>query len=168
MPKTHAKLSPSAAERWIHCPGSVQLSEQCPEPESSAYADEGTLAHSVAELKLRLAAGEISLKDYSDHFAACTDGGHYWCGEMDEATDYYKDIVLEKLAGAGKDAVLLVEQRFSLEPWVPEGFGTSDAVIVGGDTIEVIDLKYGQGIRVSAEGNPQMSLYGLRGIPPTC
>ena len=163
MPKQHATLAPSAAERWIHCPGSIKLSDQVPSPESTSYADEGTVAHTIGQLKLEVAAGEVPEKEYGDtlHAIVRSADGQYWCGEMDEATDYYRDQVLERLAAAGDDATLLVEQRYSLEPWVPEGFGTSDAVIIGGSTIEVIDLKYGKGIKVEAKGNPQLRLYGL-------
>ena len=80
---------------------------------------------------------------------------------MDEATDFYVDAVLERLAAAGEDAELMVEQQFGLDQWVPESFGTSDAVIITGNTIEVIDLKYGKGVKVDAPGNPQLRLYGL-------
>lgn len=79
---------------------------------------------------------------------------------MEEATDFYRDQVVEILASAGKDAELMVEQRFSLNRWAPESFGTSDAVIIGDGKIEVIDLKYGKGVRVSAKNNPQLRLYG--------
>lgn len=159
MPSKHARLSPSSAERWKNCPGSVALSEQLPVPPSTSYADEGTLAHSVAELKLR--KGETGKAKYQNAFRRLTKGNEYWCGEMDEATDYYADTVMELLAAAGDDAELLVEQQFSLSEWVPESFGTSDAVIIGGSTIQVIDLKYGKGVKVNAVGNPQLRLYGL-------
>lgn len=80
---------------------------------------------------------------------------------MDEATDFYAETVQEHLAAAGEDAELMIEQQFSLDNWVPEGFGTSDAVIISGSTIEVIDLKYGKGVKVEAKNNPQLRLYGL-------
>jgi hypothetical protein len=161
MPKAHAKLSPSAADRWIHCPGSIRLSEQCPDPGSSAYADEGTVAHAAAEAKLLYAAAEISKKAYSARIAKLKKS-EYWSGEMDEATDLYASLVRERIAALGEDdAELMVEQRFSLDKWAPGSFGTSDAVIVGGGAIEVVDLKYGKGVRVSAKGNPQLRLYGL-------
>ena len=151
MPDQHAKLSPSSAERWIHCPGSIRLSEGIPD-QTSPYAEEGTAAHRLAELKLRkLIDDKLEIRPYID---TCD-------GEMEEATDFYRDIVQEKLAGAGPDAVLMVEQRFGLTDWVPQCFGTSDAVIISGDTIEVIDFKYGKGVRVDAKENPQMRLYGL-------
>lgn len=155
MPDVHARLNPSSAERWIHCPGSVTLSEQCPPPGSSEYADEGTKAHSIAEAKLRQIIGEITPKELEKIIKK-----HQPDGEMDEATDFYRDEVVEILAAAGKDAELMVEQRFSLNRWAPESFGTSDAVVIGNGRIEVIDLKYGKGVKVSAKGNPQLRMYG--------
>ena len=155
MPDQHARLNPSGAERWIHCPGSIRLSEQCPPAGSSEYADEGTKAHAIAEAKLRQVIGEITPKELEKIIKK-----HQPDGEMDEATDFYRDEVVEILAGAGPDAELMVEQRFSLNRWAPESFGTSDAVVIGGNKIEVIDLKYGKGVKVSAKENPQLRLYG--------
>ena len=155
MPDVHARLNPSSAERWIHCPGSVALAEQCPPPGSSEYADEGTKAHAIAEAKLRQIIGEITPKELEKIIKK-----HQPDGEMEEATDFYRDQVVEILSSAGKDAELMVEQRFSLNRWAPKSFGTSDAVIIGDGKIEVIDLKYGKGVRVSAKNNPQLRLYG--------
>ena len=160
MPDAHAVLSPSAAVRWINCPGSIRLSQQVPPEGSSEYADEGTAAHALAELKLRMDWGEITLGKYTDELARHR-AGKYYCGEMDEATDFYKDIVLEHLTAAGPAAELLIEQRLNLDAWAPGSFGTSDAVIIGNGIIEVIDLKYGKGIRVDAVQNPQLRLYAL-------
>ena len=158
MPSKHAKLSASSAFRWINCPGSVALADQLPAPGSSAYADEGTLAHALAELKLRKFLGDA---DNYDKKLAQIQASEYYCGEMGEATDFDAETVQEHLAAAGEDAELMIEQQFSLDNWVPEGFGTSDAVIIGGSTIEVIDLKYGKGVKVEAKNNPQLRLYGL-------
>ena len=160
MPERHARLGPSAAHRWINCPGSVALSEKCPAPKSSTYAEEGTVAHSLAELKLRKYLGELRGAAYTPRLKKIQ-SSEYYNNEMEEATDFYVDAVLERLAAAGSDAELLVEQQFSLNKWVPESFGTSDAVVIGGNAIEVIDLKYGKGVRVDATGNPQLRLYGL-------
>lgn len=160
MPERHARLGPSAAHRWINCPGSVALSEKCPAPKSSTYAEEGTVAHSLAELKLRKYLGELRGAAYTPGLKKIQ-SSEYYNNEMEEATDFYVDAVLERLAAAGSDAELLVEQQFSLNKWVPESFGTSDAVVIGGNAIEVIDLKYGKGARVDATGNPQLRLYGL-------
>lgn len=160
MPSKHARLSASSAFRWINCPGSVALSDQFPVPASSSYADEGTLAHAIGEAKLRHMIGELSDKAFEKAMAPLRKS-EYFCGEMDEATDFYMDTVIEALAAAGKDAELMVEQQFTLTDYVPDGFGTSDAVVIGGNTIQVIDLKYGKGIRIDAKGNPQLRLYGL-------
>lgn len=163
MSKAHAKLSPSAAYRWINCPGSVALAEQCPPAPSSAYADEGTLAHAVAETKLMQQSGKITKKQYTKDLKGLlkADDGLYWTGEMDEATTFYADRVMETLAAAGKDAVLLIEQRLDLDFWAEGSFGTSDAVVIGDGVLEVVDLKFGKGVKVDAPGNPQLRLYGL-------
>ena len=160
MPDKHAILSPSSAARWINCPGSVKLSEQVPPAPPSEYAEEGTAAHALAELKLRAEIGEITTRKYTAGLKKAR-AGQYYCGEMDEATDFYKDIVMEHLAAAGPDGELLIEQRFSLDDWAPKSFGTSDAVVIGDGVLEVIDLKYGKGVRVSAKDNPQLRLYAL-------
>ena len=163
MPKAHAKLSPSAAERWINCPGSIRLSEQCPPAPSSEYADEGTAAHRLAELKVECGLVPIGDPKLTQDFEQAR-ASQYYCGEMEEATEFYADQVQEIYAKALQEdpaAELMVEQHFSLEDWIPGGFGTSDAVVIGGDVIEVIDLKYGKGVKVDAVGNPQLRLYGL-------
>ena len=160
MPTKHARLSASSAFRWINCPGSVALSDQCPAPASSSYADEGTLAHAIGELKLRYINDEISKRQLNATMKPLLQS-EYYCGEMEEATGYYADAVIEALEAAGEDAELMIEQQFSLSRWVPEGFGTSDAVVIGGGVIQVIDLKYGKGIKVDARNNPQLRLYGL-------
>ena len=160
MPSKHARLSASSAFRWINCPGSVALSDQCPVPASSSYADEGTLAHAIGELKLRFVNEEISKQQLNARMKPLLQS-EYYCGEMEEATTYYADAVIEALEAAGDEAELMVEQQFSLDKWVPEGFGTSDAVVIGNGMIQVIDLKYGKGIKVDAKGNPQLRLYGL-------
>ena len=163
MPKAHAKLSPSAAARWINCPGSIALSELCPPPGSSDYADEGTLAHLLAEGKVLLGADEITPTYYNKRLKKAMES-QYYGGEMEEATTYYAEQVMLiycEWLKKDQEAELLVEQRFSLEEWVPDCFGTSDAVVIAGDVIEVIDLKYGKGVKVDAVGNPQLRLYGL-------
>lgn len=165
MPTKHARCSASSAFRWINCPGSVALSEQCPSPGSSSYADEGTLAHSLAELKLRHWLKEITDEQYGEQLAAIQTS-EYYDGEMEEATDFYVSTVLEEVAAAGEGAVLMVEQRLRLTKWIPEGFGTGDTVIISitQHYIQVIDLKYGKGVKVDAPHNPQLRLYGLGAV----
>lgn len=161
MPSSHARLSASAASRWINCPGSIKLAEDLNLPNtSSAYADEGTMAHSVAEFKI---TGPKSGPKYQQALKVWQQS-EYWCGEMDEATNFYADEVHDIYIGLlHKDSstILMAEQRIDLTPWIPDGFGTSDAVVIGAGEIHVIDLKYGKGVKVEAEGNPQLRLYGL-------
>ena len=157
----HARLSPSASHRWINCPGSVHLAEQCPPQTGSAYTAEGTEAHALAELKLRKFNEEGTGDFFDKQLEKARSEFEYYCGEMEEATDFYFDIVTEKLIEGGPDAELMIEQRFSLDKWVPDSFGSADAVIIAGNTIEVCDLKYGKGVKVDAVGNPQLRLYGL-------
>ena len=158
--KKHAELPPSSAERWKNCPGSVTLSKQFPQDTTSTYAEEGTHAHSVAELKLRYVNGEINSSNFTRKLNKLKKS-EYWCGEMDEATNFYMDAVLEIKSGMGEDAELLIEQHFNLDEYVPESFGTSDAVVIGDGVINVIDLKYGKGVKVDAVNNSQLRLYGL-------
>ena len=158
MPDVHSRFPASASHRWINCPGSIKLSEQAHLVEAeSAYAKEGTLAHAIAEQKLKIAVDK-TVK--AAELKKLTKDPMY-DGEMDEATTYYAGLVMEHYNAAGDNAELMIEQRVDFSDWVPEGFGTSDAIIINDDTIEVIDLKYGKGIRVDAEGNSQMRLYAL-------
>lgn len=154
MPGTHAKLSASRAAQWLACPPSIQLTLDYPET-TSKYAEEGTLAHEIAEKKLRkyLSKGRKKIE--------CEDR------DMDGYTDDYRDYVVEQFNKARKkdpSAMLLIEERLDFSDWVPDGFGTGDAVIIADGTCHIIDLKYGVGDEVSAEGNPQCRLYALGAI----
>lgn len=160
MPGIHAILSPSAAHRWLHCTAAPLLEKDMPES-TSTFAEEGTLAHAYCARKLK----EILNQDTSDEEREIAKlNEEYHTGEMDEYTDTYKSIVMEKLGAAKKrtrDAILMVEVRLDFSTWIPDGFGTSDAVIISDGTMEVIDFKYGKGVKVSAERNPQMMIYAL-------
>lgn len=151
MSRAHAFLSASASHRWLVCTPSAQLESQFPD-KGSPYAEEGTKAHSLAEETLRrfLAGGDSTV--------CCEDG------EMREAVQFYVDVCIEKITAArnaSPDAKILVEERLDFSEYVPQGFGTGDAVIVSDDGLEVVDLKYGKGVRVDAEKNSQMMLYAL-------
>lgn len=154
MPDRHALLGPSRAERWMACPPSARLCESR-EEESSEYAKEGTLAHRFGELLLK-GGPQIELdKVRSDPL---------YSAEMEEYVQGYAEFVRSRVEEAKARCVytrLCVELEVDLTDYVPEGFGTSDAVILSDDTMEVIDLKYGMGVRVSAPENPQMRLYAL-------
>lgn len=157
---THALLSPSAAHRWLNCTAAPRLEANVTD-EGSSFALEGTLAHAYCALKLK------------DFFNLPTDGeveeinelnAQYHTGEMDEYTDTYKTIVLEKYNAARaitKDARLLIETRLDFSEYIPDAFGTADAIIIADGVMEVIDFKYGKGVKVSAYKNPQMMIYAL-------
>lgn len=156
----HALLSPSAAHRWINCTAAPRL--EANEPDSgSSYAAEGTLAHAYCAMKLK----EFLGYDISDEVAEINElNEEYHTGEMDEYTDTYKAIVLEKYTAARatvEDAQLLIETRLDFSNYIPDAFGTADAIIIADGTMEVIDFKYGKGVKVSAYRNPQMMIYAL-------
>lgn len=153
MPEKHARLSCSASDRWIHCPASVHWSEEyAPENDTSTtYAEEGTRAHTLAEWKLK---GWFAQKRSAKR-PPCDDA------EMDAATTFYKKTVKEIYLDCGPGARVLVEHSFRLEPYIPGGFGTSDAVIIDDTRLHIIDFKYGKGVKVEAEGNSQLRCYAL-------
>lgn len=160
MPNQHALLSPCSAHRWLNCTAAPLL-EKDVEDKGSTFAEEGTLAHAYCAEKLKDYLGLPTDEEYAD-IARLED--IYHTGEMDESTDAYKTIVLEKFNAARaktKDAQLLVEVRLDFRNYIPEAFGTSDAVIIADGTMEVIDFKYGKGVKVSAVENPQMMIYAL-------
>lgn len=169
MPGLHATLSASGAKRWMSCPPSARLEERLRGifgEKSTPFAEEGTKAHSLAELKLLREKGRLSEDDGINDFNY--DLRRKALGdipkEMDEATDYYAEIIIEKFLTAKQscpDAQLKLEQRLDFSRWVPDGFGTGDAVIVSEELLEVCDLKYGKGVPVFAENNPQARCYGL-------
>lgn len=149
----HAVLSASSAHRWLNCTPSARLELEFTDKETDAAA-EGTAAHALAEHKLRRALKQRSKRPVSQ----------YNCDEMEEYTDDYVSFVLETLAEMKTsccDPIVLIEQRLDFSKYVPSGFGTGDCVIVADKTLHIIDLKYGQGILVEAENNPQMMLYAL-------
>lgn len=148
----HAVLSASASHRWLMCTPSARL-ERNFEDITSPYAAEGTEAHALAEKTLTgfLKNGKSQV-EYPQN------------AEMQEAVQRYVDICIEKINGArkiSKDSEIKVEQRLDFSNWVPEGFGTGDMVIISDEFLEIIDLKYGKGVPVSAINNSQMRLYAL-------
>lgn len=152
----HSKFSPSAAYRILACTPSMFLEQQFPN-ETSIYAEEGTAAHDLAEHKLKKTLKMRSKKPVSK----------YDSDEMDEHTDTYVEYCLEIIEKAKKnckDIQILIEQKLDFSDYVEGGFGTGDLVIVGAGTLHVIDFKYGRGVIVSAEKNPQMMLYALGAV----
>lgn len=155
MPDIHSPLSPSSAFRWIKCTPSAKLNSALPDS-TSEYALQGTAAHTLCEYKLQKLLG----KDAKDP----TENLTYFDAEMADCTDSYQQYVSEQIETAKqfcKDPIVLVEQKLDFSKWVPQGFGTGDCVIVADNILTVIDFKYGVGVLVEAEQNPQMMCYAL-------
>lgn len=162
----HAILSASGASRWMACPPSARL-EQGFENKTSIYAEEGTLAHELGELGLRLKLGEITNRKYKGRVNKLIKDNEFYSKDMPDYVEIYTGICMEKVSEAKEttpDAVFKVEQRLNFSEWVPEGFGTGDFVIIADGTMEICDLKYGKGVQVSAANNTQMRLYALGAI----
>ena len=187
MPASHAILAPSGSSRWMRCTPSARLEALEPEKET-IFTREGTIAHAMAEAILRGALHaqdklreqdrdrrlewpterkdlvEMGGADLLKAFTAC-EGEDLDPEEMlAVVADHYARLVWEDYLDAlyrDPDAVLLVEARLKLDEYIPEGFGSSDAVIIYGRNLSVYDLKYGKGVKVSAVGNTQMRCYAL-------
>ena len=161
--RAHALLSASSAHRWVVCTPSARLEEQFPDQSSEAAA-EGTLAHELAELKLRhyFQTVEFGKTKYTRTVNKLKKHG-LWQNEMDDHTDTYLDYVKAKAMAFKSQPSVAIEKKVDFSQWVPEGFGTADCILISGGTIHVIDFKYGKSPegRVDAEGNPQMALYAL-------
>ncbi len=158
----HALLSASSSSRWINCPPSARL-EETVEEEASQYAREGSFAHTLAELYLAHHLELLNKNEYHKKLKKLKQGPFY-SQELDDYVKSYVDLALEKInqARAGSpDTTILLETKLDYSPWVPGGFGTGDLVLVTQGIIEVMDLKYGQGVPVSARENSQMCLYAL-------
>lgn len=158
----HALLSASGAHRWLECTPSAQLELQFPQS-TSEYAEEGTAAHGLCELTARYWLGEISEAEYENQRDELAKG-KYYNAEMQECANDYAKFVAEKTAAAREtceDAFTALEVRVDFSKYVKDGFGTGDCIIVSDNVLEIIDFKYGKGVRVEAAGNPQMKLYAL-------
>lgn len=147
----HAKLSASGAHRWMHCPASIAMEEGIPD-QGSSFAAEGTAAHELAERCLNRGADAA---EYLGEEIPVGDEIFYVEEEMVEAVQLYLDYVRDQRGD------LLVEKRVDFSPWVPGGFGTADAIVLHAGTATVVDLKYGRGVKVDAEENPQAMAYAL-------
>ncbi|TGE33351.1 DUF2800 domain-containing protein [Desulfosporosinus sp. Sb-LF] len=149
----HALLSASSSHRWLLCTPSAVL-ERSREDKSSNAAAEGTAAHELSEHKLREFLKIKTIRPVSK----------YDSSELEYYTDAYVGFACELISEAyarSSDPVILVEQRVDFSHFVPEGFGTADLMAVSDKKMEILDLKYGKGVQVSADDNPQLRLYAL-------
>lgn len=159
--RAHAKLSASGASRWATCPGSVQMEDGIPDKES-IYAQEGTLAHEMSELKLKhyLDPKGFGKRKLNAAIKKLKENELYQA-EMESYTDTYVDFIKEKALSFPSNPYIEIEKRVDFSRWVDGGFGTCDCVLIHGSTLSIIDLKYGKGVPVSSEQNEQLILYAL-------
>lgn len=158
----HAILSPSGATRWMACTPSARLEEFFVDS-GSDFAREGTLAHNLGELWLQTHFG---MGDYEAINAErrALEADPMYNATMQDHVDNYVAFVIEQYEELKKEdpsAVIFIEKKLDITEYVPEGFGTGDAVLISNRVLKIIDLKYGQGVRVECEKNKQMMLYGL-------
>ena len=149
--RTHAVLSASSSKRWLNCPPSAKLNAEIPDT-TTEYAKEGTDAHELAEYKVNQLLG-IKADNPTENL-------DYYNQEMESCTDSYAQYIAEQVSQYSSP-VVMVEQRLDFSRYVPGGFGTGDCIIVADEVLTVIDFKYGKGVAVEAEYNPQMMLYAL-------
>lgn len=166
--RDHALLSASGAHRWLLCTPSAKLEEQFPDTTSEA-AREGTLAHELAELKVRnyFNPADISKRKLNAQIKKMKEN-ELWQDEMLGHTDTYIDYIRDVSIKLPSQPYVAVEKRLDLSAYVPEGFGTADCIMLQGEDLFVLDFKYGKGVPVSAEGNPQMMLYALGAYRAYC
>lgn len=161
----HNILSPSTAHRWLHCHGSV-LAALGVESESSEFADEGTAAHTLAAWALREKRDTVSY--IGTEIPVLDDDGKVrsmWKVDEDMASyvQVYVDAIRDRTL---PDTIVMIEQRVTTalkSVLYGSVAGTADAALahITEKVIDVCDLKYGRGVRVEADGNPQLRIYGL-------
>ena len=159
MPTQHALLSASSAHRWLHCTGSPLLEKEFPDT-TSVYAQEGTLAHELCELKLKKYTTVMPKGTYTRAHNKIMKS-ELWQNEMEGTSETYLEYVKGIMLSCEIAPAVLIEKRVDFSRYVPEGFGTADCLILAGDTLHVVDYKHGKGVVVDADHNPQMMLYAL-------
>lgn len=159
----HAVLSASGAHRWLECTPSARLEENF-EDRSSESAKEGTLAHAIAEAKVRnMLIDPLPKRSFSKILKDFTKDAMYQ-KEMDALTDEYAEYVRGIVLSYAQKPYIAVEVKLNLSGYIPEGFGTADCIIISGNNLHIVDLKYGKNVAVSAENNPQLKLYALGAV----
>lgn len=159
-PEKHALLSASSASRWLKCTAAPRFEEQFPE-KTSEYAEEGRLAHAICELKVtKKFTTQLSPRTYTARLNKLKKDPLY-LDEMDKTSDIYVEHLVEKAMSYDAPPYVAVEVLVHFDDYVPEGFGTCDCIMIGGDTLNITDYKHGKGVPVSAVDNAQMRLYAL-------
>lgn len=156
---SHALLSASSSHRWLNCTPSARLEASMPETQSN-YADEGNLAHDIAELKVNKHFTPMGPRTFANKLKKLQEDPLYQ-DEMLIHTDAYLNYISGIIHSFKTPPYIAVEKKLDYGNFVPEGFGTGDCIIIGGNVLRVIDFKYGKGVPVSAVDNPQMKLYAL-------
>jgi hypothetical protein len=163
--RDHAILSPSSAKRWIHCTPSALLAEEAGS-KSSVYAEEGTLAHEIAEYALTqylnglydpIVDEELPVNDeHLENPLFSIDMANY-------IRDYCDYVIGENYEMQKQDGMcrMFLERKVDITDYAPDSFGSVDVTLVSDKTISIIDLKYGAGVKVFADHNEQMMLYAL-------
>ena len=159
-PNAHAVVTASGFERWSHCTAAPRYEEQFPEGETSVYALEGTLAHAVCELFGRKYFSVMSTRKFNSELKKLK-ADKLWKDEMEKTAEFYRDYLKEKSNEFSGVPYTSFEVRVDLSDYIPEGFGTCDCVMIGGDTLRITDYKHGKGVPVSSINNGQMRLYAL-------
>lgn len=127
----------------------------------SPHAAEGTLAHSLAELKVRKKFENMRKSEYDKRLGEIRKNPLY-APEMDGHTDTYLDCILKAAHGYNKvKPYVVAEKRLDYSAYAPGGFGTCDCAMLCKNDLHIFDFKYGKGVPVSAEDNPQLKLYAL-------
>ena len=159
-PKAHAVVTASGFERWSHCTAAPRYEEQFPDGETTIYAAEGTLAHSVCELYGRKKFTVMSTRKFNSELKKLK-ADELWQDEMIKTAEVYVDFLTEKAMTYAAKPRVTFEVRVDLSDYIPEGFGTCDNIMIGGDTLRITDYKHGKGVPVSSINNGQMRLYAL-------
>lgn len=161
-PNNHALLSASSAHRWLACTAAPHFEENFPNGTSS-YAEEGTLAHSICELYARKKFSVMTTMTTRKFNAELKklQAQPLYQDEMLKTAEAYVEYLTEKAMAYPSTPHVAMEVKVDLTDYIPEGFGTCDCIMVGGDTLHITDYKHGKGVPVDAVGNPQMRLYAL-------
>ena len=159
-PNAHHKTSASAAHRWMACTAAPTFEANFPDGGTSVYAQEGTLAHSFCELYANKYFTVMTKRKFNVELKKLQADPLYQ-EEMLRTAEAYLEYLKEKSLTYPAPPHVVTEKRVDLSDYIPEGFGTCDSIMVGGDTLHITDYKHGKGVPVSAVDNPQMKLYAL-------